>query len=102
MTERRSTPRMRPPLTIIARVSEMGSSSSQGALLEDVGAGGAALLLSKPITSPEMMCVELPGRGDSVLARLVHSSGQTDGTWRAGVQFISPLEAGDLRILVGS
>ena len=99
MNERRTSPRFCLQRTVVGRILEMSHAFSQGAVVQDVSRGGLGLLLNKPMEPANLMCLEIPGKPEYVLGRIIHGATQQDGTWKAGFQLVDPLEEHDLQTL---
>jgi hypothetical protein len=99
MEDRRSALRRHLPHAVIGRVVDVSEESSQAALLQDISCSGAGLLLVRPIKMPMLLGIELPGRPESILARVVHGNSLEDGTFQAGFQFLDPLDESELAAL---
>jgi hypothetical protein len=74
------------------------------AALHDVSAGGAGLLLDRPLASGTLLLVQLPSGGpDGIhtrLARVVHATRLSGGECLVGRRFTPPLTEGELEAVL--
>jgi hypothetical protein len=99
MFERRASPRLRPPRTIVPWLSG-GDQLSQGALLVDFSRSGIGLLLSRPVPPEWLVLIEVPQFPNRFLARIVYHLQQPDDTWRVGIKLLYELSPSDMAELI--
>jgi c-di-GMP-binding flagellar brake protein YcgR len=78
--------------------------SDHNAVVTDISASGVGLVVTEPIKTGTLICVELHGPNDgpatSVLACVVHVAAQGNGQWALGSNFIRELSEEDLQNLM--
>jgi hypothetical protein len=79
--------------------------NSRPAIIRDISRGGLGLILNQPFERDSMVAVEVPlpdlGRLRVLIARVVHSSPNTEGQWHVGCAFITVLQQAELEVLLG-
>jgi hypothetical protein len=74
------------------------------ATLRDLSVSGIGLVLGRRFERGAGLVIEIPGSADtpadSLLARVVHTTGLPDGRWLLGCVFVSPLSDDELRRVI--
>ena len=76
-----------------------------GTTIRDISTTGIGMTLCYPFPAGTYLVVELEVPESrhllpSLLARVVHDQDLPDGTWHVGCEFVKPLSASDLEIVV--
>ncbi len=101
--DRRASVRRACSLEALSRPLELSDAISWGATVQDISAGGVGLLICYPFKPGTFLAVDLSaGHGGSrtVLARVVHVTDQSDGTWFVGCEFALPLNEEEVAVFV--
>jgi hypothetical protein len=93
-TERRGSPRQACSSEAVSQPLEAPETLCWGATVRDISAGGIGLTLCYPFKPGTYLAIDLKGpeATRTLLARVVHATDQTDGTWFIGCEFVEPLD----------
>jgi hypothetical protein len=78
----------------------MNDACWKAAKVQDISAGGIALVVSRYLAPGTVLAVELDGVPHRLLASVVHTRRGTGKAWFAGCEFLRPLTDAELHAVV--
>ncbi len=94
----RGSPRYRCALATLGRLLVQGTGKAENAWIHDLSKIGVGLNLSRALDAGTALVIRLKGETAvlEIPASVIHSTPQSDGTWRIGCAFARKLTADEL------
>lgn len=87
----------------LARQLDAANGIFWGAVIRDISSTGIGLRICYPFHAGTYLAIDIHGPNGlthGLLARVVHAHDQADGAWHVGCEFVKPLSASELDLLV--